>query len=126
MSPILGFVVGMLSCMVMQFGIWWSVQKGQSALDYWKQERGHMILLLGAGPMFCFLWADNGLDWVFAHLPLGVLGDWWKAGVPYTPQVGAIAGFTLAFRGVDMIVAAFKSRNGGADAPAAPVIPSGS
>ena len=111
LTPVLAFVVGILSTELVQFGIWWSSQpKGgrgaQACGDYWSDHFGYLMVIAGAGTLFCILWSMDGLDWIAKYLPEALTqGKGEGTGVPYTPQAGIFYGALLALR-PDRIVSA--------------------
>lgn len=109
MPPIVAFVFGALCGELIQIGLWWPIQKGPTFSLYFKGAVGHYLVLAGAGAMFCLLWSMNALDVIVRWLPEAVTGEWASTGIPYTPQIGATAGFLLAFR-IGKIADAFRSR----------------
>ena len=111
LTPVLAFIVGILSTELVQFGIWWSAQpkggRGASACgDYWSDHFGYLMVIAGAGTLFCLLWSMDGLDWIAKYLPEALTqGKGEGTGVPYTPQAGIFYGALLALR-PDRIVSA--------------------
>lgn len=116
MPPIVAFVVGVLGTELIQFGSWLTVAKDRSLQLYFAGTVGHFVVLAGAGLMFCCAWEMDGLTTLVKYVPDAIKGDWIASGVPYTPQVGIIAGGLLAFRG-DKLISAFRARFATAPTP---------
>ena len=121
MPPIIAFIIGVFGCEGIQLGLWWTIQPKPSFRTYFEGQVGHFIVLASASAIFCTLWALQGLDKVLLLIPDAITGDWAKSGVPFTPEIGVLAGFILAFRGIDRITSAFRARR-----TAAPEAPAGS
>jgi hypothetical protein len=117
MPPILAFLIGALGCEGIMLGLWWTIQPKPSFASYFEGQIGHFIVLGSASGIFCTLWKLQALDKVLMLIPDAWTGDWAKSGVPFTPEVGVLAGFIMAFRGIDRITQAFKARRALAVAP---------
>lgn len=111
MPPILMFVVGVVCSEGAQWAIWGTGHPGRKAREYFSDGWAHFVMAWVVCTMVGFAWALEGISELMSLLPDGVLGEYWKAGVPYTPQVGLILGFSVNFM-ADKIAYAVRARRG--------------
>lgn len=109
MPPIVAFVLGVLCSEAAQWAIWGTAHKGRRALDYFADGWAHFVIAWSVCTLIGVAWSIEGLTALMALLPDGFLGEYWKAGVPYTPQVGLLLGFGINFM-ADKIAFAFRAR----------------
>jgi len=117
MHPIGAWVLGMFFSELMQWGLWITAHPGKPKHGYLEDGLPHFLSAWSVCGGVCTLWALGGLDQLMAMLPAGFLGDFWKAGVPYTPQVGLITAFGLDFM-ADKVAFAVRARFGNGAPPA--------
>lgn len=117
MHPIAAWGLGMLLSEAMQWGLWITAHPGRPKRGYLDDGVAHFLFAWSVCGGVCTLWALGGLDLLMSMLPDGLLGEWWKAGVPYTPQVGLLLAFGLDFVS-DKIAFAVRTRYGGPPASA--------
>ncbi len=97
MHPIAGWALGMVFSEAMQWALWITGHPGKPKSGYLDDGIAHFLAAWSVCGAVCTLWALGGLDLLMGMLPDGLLGDFWKAGVPFTPQFGLIAAFGLDF-----------------------------
>lgn len=111
MPPLIGFLIGVLSSELSQWGIWITAHPGRPKAGYWQDGLGHLILAWSTCVLVAALWAMNGLDVLVGFIPDAIAGEWADTGIPFTPQVGLMLGYGLDFLG-DKIAFAVRVRLG--------------
>jgi hypothetical protein len=109
MPPIVAFVLGVLCSEAVQWALWGTGHPGRRALDYFADGWAHFVLAWGVCTMVGVAWSLEGLTALMSLLPDGLLGDYWKAGVPYSPQVGLLLRFGINAM-ADTVAFAFRAR----------------
>ncbi len=112
MPPLIGFIIGVLSSELSQWGIWITAHPGRPRVGYWQDGLGHLLLAWSTCGIVAALWASNGLDYLVGFLPDAISSQWADTGIPFTPQVGLLLGYGIDFMG-DKLAFAIRVRLGG-------------